>query len=124
MRSPLGSPQSRNACSRAGCFNLSIQWLRPSTGEKDVRGRQARDAYSDADRRPHRAAARSGPWGAQYRTIRQHGADTSWTRVAITDEHLFRWGEPPSHVYKVKAIDGLLNPGRRIGNADTPQKLP
>ena len=27
--------------------------------------------------------------------------------VAITDEHLFRWGEPP-HTYKVKAIDGLL----------------
>ena len=27
--------------------------------------------------------------------------------VAITDEHLFRWGEP-AHVYKVKAIDGLL----------------
>ena len=27
--------------------------------------------------------------------------------VAITDEHLFRWGDPP-HVHKVKAIDGLL----------------
>ena len=27
--------------------------------------------------------------------------------VAITDEHLFRWGDPP-HTYKIKAIDGLL----------------
>ena len=27
--------------------------------------------------------------------------------VAITDEHLFRWGDPP-HTHKVKAIDGLL----------------
>ena len=27
--------------------------------------------------------------------------------VAITDEHLFRFGEPP-HVYKVKKVDGLL----------------
>lgn len=27
--------------------------------------------------------------------------------VAITDEHLFRWGAPP-HTYKVKSIDGLL----------------
>ena len=31
--------------------------------------------------------------------------------LAITDEHTFRWGEPP-HVYKVKAIDGLLQDGR------------
>ena len=27
--------------------------------------------------------------------------------LAITDEHLFRWGEPP-HTYQVKAIDGIL----------------
>ena len=27
--------------------------------------------------------------------------------LAITDEHLFRWGDPP-HTYKVKAIDGLI----------------
>ena len=27
--------------------------------------------------------------------------------VAITDEHLFRWGDPP-HTYKIKAIDGLI----------------
>ena len=27
--------------------------------------------------------------------------------VAITDEHLFRWGEPP-HVYKIKAVEGLI----------------
>ena len=27
--------------------------------------------------------------------------------LAITDEHLFRWGDPP-HVYKIKAVEGLL----------------
>ena len=27
--------------------------------------------------------------------------------LAITDEHVFRWGAPP-HVYKVKSVDGLL----------------
>ena len=27
--------------------------------------------------------------------------------VAITDDHTFRWGEPP-HVYSVKAIDGVV----------------
>ena len=28
--------------------------------------------------------------------------------LAITDEHLFRWGDDPPHTYKVKAIDGLI----------------
>ena len=27
--------------------------------------------------------------------------------LAITDEHLFRWGDP-AHVYSIKAVDGLL----------------
>ena len=27
--------------------------------------------------------------------------------LAITDEHTFRWGDPP-HTYSVKSIDGLL----------------
>ena len=27
--------------------------------------------------------------------------------LAVTDEHLFRWGDPP-HTYSVKAIDGLV----------------
>ena len=27
--------------------------------------------------------------------------------LAITDEHTFRWGEPP-HVYSVKSVDGIL----------------
>ena len=30
--------------------------------------------------------------------------------LAITDEHTFRWGEPP-HVYKIKAVEGLLQNG-------------
>ena len=28
-------------------------------------------------------------------------------RLSITDEHLFRFGDP-LHVYKIKAVDGLL----------------
>ena len=27
--------------------------------------------------------------------------------LAISDEHLFRWGDPP-HVYKIKAVDGVV----------------
>ena len=27
--------------------------------------------------------------------------------LAITDEHLFRWGDP-AHVYSIKAVDGLI----------------
>ena len=27
--------------------------------------------------------------------------------VAVSDEHTFRWGDPP-HIYKIKAVDGLL----------------
>ena len=27
--------------------------------------------------------------------------------LAITDEHLFRWGDPP-HTYSVKAVDGIV----------------
>ena len=41
--------------------------------------------------------------------------------VAITDGHLFRWGDPP-HVYLVKSIDGLLQneeTGTRYASAVT-----
>ena len=27
--------------------------------------------------------------------------------LAITDEHSFRWGDPP-HTYSVKAVDGIV----------------
>ena len=27
--------------------------------------------------------------------------------VAITDEHVFRWGDPP-HTYQIKAVDGVV----------------
>ena len=30
--------------------------------------------------------------------------------LAITDEHLFRWGDPP-HVYQIKAVDGIVLDG-------------
>ena len=32
---------------------------------------------------------------------------TIFDPVAITDQHLFKWGDPP-HTYQVKAVDGLV----------------
>ena len=32
---------------------------------------------------------------------------TIFDPVAITDQHLFKWGDPP-HTYRVKAVDGLV----------------
>ena len=80
-----------------------VSWGVP-VGERDERGRITY-AYSDLDafieQRP--ALDRS--------TIDTDRADntvlTILDPVAITDEHLFRWGEPV-HAYKVKAIDGVL----------------
>ena len=80
-----------------------ISWGVP-VGERDERGRITY-TYSDLDafieQRP--ALDRS--------TIDTDRADNTVVIVldplAITDEHLFRWGDPP-HTYKVKAIDGLL----------------
>ena len=79
----------------------SVQWHQP-TGEKDVRGRQAVSVtLLDVliEQRP--ALARS--------TIDTTRADntvlTILDPVAITDEHLFRWG---GHTYKVKGVDGVV----------------
>ena len=79
-----------------------VEWGIP--GERDVRGRRT-FAFSPLDafieQRP--ALDRS--------TIDTDRADNTVVIVldpiAITDDHLFRWGDPP-HVYKVKAVDGLL----------------
>ena len=87
----------------AGGVLQSIQWLR-KTGEKDVRGRQAvTTTLIDAliEQRP--ALDRGALSTERSDNTVLHILDP----VAITDEHLFRWGEPV-HVYKVKAIDGLI----------------
>ena len=80
-----------------------VSWGVP-VGERDERGRITY-AYSDLD-----ALIEERP-ALDRGTLDTNRADNTVVvildPVAITDEHLFRWGEP-AHVYKVKAIDGLL----------------
>ena len=80
-----------------------VEWLR-RTGDKDERGRQAvSTTLIDAliEQRP--ALDRSA--------IDTDRADDTvliiLEPVAITDEHLFRWGVPP-HTYSIKQIDGIV----------------
>ena len=87
----------------AGGLLRPIEWGVP-TGERDERGRRT-FTYSELaaliEQRPQ----------LDRSTIDTDRADntvlTILDPVAITDEHLFRWGDP-AHVYKVKAVDGLL----------------
>ena len=81
----------------------SIEWGR-RTGKKDVRGRRT-FTYSAIDAliedRPALDRATSDTDRADNTIL------TILDPVAILTEHLFRWGEPP-HVYKIKAVEGLL----------------
>ena len=79
-----------------------VEWGIP--GEPDIRGRKIftyfmLDAFIE-----HRPALDRG-------TLSTDRADntvlTILDALAITDEHLFRWGEPP-HVYRIKAVDGIV----------------
>ena len=87
----------------AGGALQPVEWLQ-RTGERDVRGRQAvtttvLDAF--IEQRP--ALDRS--------TLATDRADdtvlTILDPLAITDEHLFRWGDPPD-TYSVKSVDGVI----------------
>ena len=81
-----------------------VSWGVP-VGERDERGRITY-AYSDLD-----AFIEERPALDPGRVSTERADNTVlyvFDPVAITDEHLFRWGEPV-HVYKVKAIDGLLS---------------
>ena len=86
----------------AGGLLRAVEWHRP-TGEKDVRGRQAVSvSLLDVliEQRP--ALERSSG------LVTDRSDNTVLTildPVAITDDHLFRWGD---HTYKVKAIDGVV----------------
>ena len=93
-----------------------IEWGKP--GERDYQGRRT-FTYSMLDAL---IAERSA---LDRSTIDTDRADNTVLVIldplAITDEHLFRWGEPV-HVYKVKAIDGLLQDeetGTRYASAVT-----
>ena len=87
----------------AGGMLQEVEWGIP-TGERDVRGRQT-ITYSMLD-----ALIEDKP-ALDRSTIDTDRADNTVLTIleplAITDEHLFRWGDPP-HVYKIKAVEGLL----------------
>ena len=89
----------------AGGVLQPVEWGIP--GERDVRGRRI-STYSMLD-----ALIEQRP-ALDRSTIDTDRADntvlTILDPVAITDEHTFRWGDPP-HVYKIKAVEGLLQNG-------------
>ena len=80
-----------------------VEWGVP-TGEPDIRGRRT-FTFS-----PLNALIEQRP-ALDRSTIDTDRADNTMLTildpVAITDEHLFRWGDPP-HTYSVKAIDGIV----------------
>ena len=85
-----------------GGLLVEIWWGIP--GERDYQGRRP-FTYSPLDALiADRSALDRG-------TLDTDRADDTvlviFDPVAITDEHLFRWGDPP-HTYSVKAVDGLL----------------
>ena len=81
-----------------------VSWGVP-VGERDERGRITY-AYSEID-----AFIEQRP-ALDRGTVSTERSDDTVLIVldplSITDEHLFRWGDPV-HTYKVKAIDGLVS---------------
>ena len=79
-----------------------VEWGVP--GEPDVRGRKT-FTYSMLD-----AVVEQRP-AVDRGTFSTDRSDntvlTIFDPVAITDQHLFKWGDPP-HTYQVKAVDGLV----------------
>ena len=79
-----------------------VEWGIP--GEPDIRGRRP-FTYTTID-----AVIEERP-ALDRETLGTERSDNTVVTIldplAITDEHLFRWGDPP-HSHKVKAIDGLL----------------
>ena len=87
----------------AGGLLQPVEWGVP-TDEPVRRGRRT-FTYSTLDAliEERTALARS-----RYTTERADNIMlTILDPVAITDEHLFRWGDPPD-TYSVKAVEGLL----------------
>ena len=80
-----------------------VEWGVP-VGERDERGRITY-SYSDLD-----AFIEQRP-GLDRSSVDTDRTDNTLLiildELAITDEHVFRWGAPP-HVYKIKAVEGLL----------------
>ena len=86
----------------AGGLLQKIEWGIP--GEPDVRGRRP-FTYSTLD------ALIAQRHGIDRSTTDTDRADdtvlTIFDPLAISTEHLFRWGNPP-HTYKIKEVRGLL----------------
>ena len=81
-----------------------IGWGVP-TGEPDVRGRQT-ITWTMLDAVVEQRPALQRESG--FTTDRSDNTVlTILDPVAITDQHLFKWGDPP-HTYQVKAVDGLV----------------
>ena len=80
-----------------------IEWGKP-TGARDERGRVTY-AWADLD-----AFIEDRP-ALDRGTLDTDRADNTvlmiFDPVAITDEHLFRWGEPP-HTYSIKKVSGFI----------------
>ena len=89
----------------AGGVLQPVEWGVP--GEPDIRGRRI-FTYSMLD-----ALIEQRP-ALDRSTIDTDRADNTvliiLDPVAISDSHTFRWGDPP-HVYKIKAVEGLLQNG-------------
>ena len=88
---------------KAGGLLQRVEWGVP-TGEPDERGRRTYE-YSNLD-----AFIEDRP-ALDRSTIDTDRADntvlTILDPVAVFDEHVFRWGDPP-HTYKIRAISGLV----------------
>ena len=87
----------------AGGILQPVEWGVP-TGEPDIRGRRTYE-YSEIDALIEDRPALDRGGTSTERS--DHTVLVIFDPVAISTEHLFRWGEPP-HVYKIKAVEGLL----------------
>jgi hypothetical protein len=86
-----------------GGLLMEVEWQR-RTGVKDVRGRQAVDTTLLDVLIEQRPALDRGP-GSTDRA--DDTVVVVLDPVAITDEHLFRWGDP-LHTYSIKGLSGLI----------------
>ena len=87
---------------KAGGMLQEVEWGIP--GEPDVRGRRT-FTYSTID-----ALIEQRPALERSATDTDRTDNTVLTilePLAIMDDHLFRWGDPP-HAYSIKQIDGLV----------------
>ena len=87
----------------AGGLLREVEWGVPE-GERDIRGRITY-AYSTVDAMIERRPALDRGTASTERS--DDITLTILDPLAITDAHLFRWGDPP-HIYSVKSVDGIV----------------